>query len=83
MAVNASMTQTGQSGMPDGPAEVPAVEDAPFSAVREQAEAMIAWARSAEALGMEHGQVEEHVRSDGMELTRLLAQGHMDLRAAR
>jgi hypothetical protein len=40
--------------MPDGPAEVPAVEDAPFSAVREQAEAM-----------------------------RLLAQGHMNLRAAR
>jgi hypothetical protein len=69
--------------MPDGPAEVPAVEDAPFSAVREQAEAMIAWARSAEALGMGHGQVEEHVGSDGMELARLLAQGHMDLRAAR
>jgi hypothetical protein len=44
---------------------------------------MIAWARSAEALGMGPGQVEEHVRSDGMELMRLLAQGHMDLRAAR
>lgn len=44
---------------------------------------MIAWARSAEALGREHGQVEEHVRSDGMELTRLLAPGHMNVRAAR
>jgi hypothetical protein len=32
---------------------------------------------------MEHGQVEAHVRSDGMELMRLLAQGHMNLRAAR
>jgi hypothetical protein len=33
VAVNASITETGQSGMPDGPAEVPAVEDAPFSVV--------------------------------------------------
>jgi hypothetical protein len=65
VAVNAGMTHTGQSGMPDGQAGVPAVEDAPFRAVREQADAMIASARSAEALGMEHGQVEKHVRSDG------------------
>ena len=56
------------------------LEDALFSPVREQAEVMIGWARSAEALAAEHYVLEERAMSDGMELMRLLARAHLDLR---
>ncbi|MBV8200201.1 MAG: hypothetical protein JOZ15_06220, partial [Acidobacteria bacterium] len=59
------------------------VEDALFGPVRAQAEAMIGWARSPEALGAGHHVLEERARADGMELARLLAQAHLDLRALR
>jgi hypothetical protein len=58
-------------------------EDALFAPVRAQAEAMIGWARSQEALGAGHHVLEERARADGMELMRLLAQAHLDLRALR
>jgi hypothetical protein len=58
-------------------------EEALFAAARAQAEAMIAWARCEQALGAEHGELEERAMADGMEFMRLLAQAHLDLRAAR
>ena len=58
-------------------------EDALFSEVREKAESMIAWAKSGRAMAMEYGPPEQQVFRDGMELMRLLAQAHLDLRALR
>ena len=75
MAVDASMAQMGA-----GAAER---EDGLFGAVREQAESMIAWARSEDALAAEHHVLEERGMRDAMEMARLLAQAHLDLRALR
>jgi hypothetical protein len=75
VAVDASMAQIAA-----GAAEL---EDALFAGVREQAEAMIAWARSGEALGAGHPVLEERAMADGMVLMRLLVQAHLDLRALR
>jgi hypothetical protein len=75
VAVDASLAQM--------PAEAGGLEDALFSPVREQAEVMIGWARSAEALAAEHHVLEERAMSDGMELMRLLVQAHLELRALR
>ncbi|HEY6314135.1 MAG TPA: hypothetical protein VIY52_25515 [Streptosporangiaceae bacterium] len=47
-------------------------EAALFEPVRECAEAMIAWARSGEALALEHDKLEEKTLADGMELMRRL-----------
>lgn len=44
---------------------------------------MIAWARSEDALAAEHHVLEERGMTDAMELARLLAQAHLDLRALR
>ena len=55
--------------------------DGIFSGVRTQAESMIGWARSDEALALEHHELEERAMTDGLELMRLLAQAHLDLRA--
>ena len=78
-AAAASMTRVSAAGTEDGPAE----EEAVFAAFREQAEAMICWARGGEAAGIEHGPLEEQALARGMELTRLLVQAHLDLRAIR
>ena len=43
---------------------------------------MIAWARSDSALTMGHGQIEDRVMSDGMELMRVLTEAHVALRTA-
>jgi len=59
------------------------LEDGLFSAVRDQAELMIGWARSEEALALEHDAIGERAMRDGMELMRLLAEAHMRLRALR
>ena len=75
VAVDASMAQIAA-----GAAEL---EDGLFAVVREHAEGMIAWARSAEALAAEHHVLEERGMTDAMELARLLAQAHLDLRALR
>ena len=42
---------------------------------------MICWARSAEALALEHDALEERAMADGLELMRLLAKAHLGLRA--
>ena len=75
VAVDASMAQ-----ITAGAAEL---EDGLFDAVREQAESMIAWARSGEALAAGHHVLEERGMTDAMEMARLLAQAHLDLRALR
>lgn len=80
VAVGASMAQQRSEGEAAGDQDA---EEALFAAARAQSEAMIAWARGEEALGAEHGELEERVMADGMELMRLLAQAHLDLRAAR
>jgi hypothetical protein len=41
---------------------------------------MISWASSAEALALEHGELEDRAMADGMELMRLLAEAHLGLR---
>jgi hypothetical protein len=75
VAVDASLAQI--------PAQAGELEDVLFSPVREQAEVMIAWARSGEALAAEHHVLEERAMSDGMNLMRLLVQAHLELRALR
>jgi len=59
------------------------LEDGLFGGVREHAELMISWAKPADALALEHHELEERAMADGLELVRLLAQAHMELRAAR
>ena len=44
---------------------------------------MISWARSPEALALEHDRIEEGTLAGGYELMRVLAEAHMALRAAR
>ena len=44
---------------------------------------MICWAKSGEALALEHDQLEEKTLAGGYELMRVLAESHMALRAAR
>lgn len=59
------------------------VEDALFAPAREKMEQVIAWARSDGAAGADHHVLEEAALREGMELTRLLVQAHLDLRALR
>jgi hypothetical protein len=58
-------------------------EEALFAAARAHAEAMIAWAGSEQSLALEHEQLESETMKAGFEFMRLLAQAHLDLRAAR
>ncbi|MGH3321906.1 MAG: hypothetical protein ACRDN9_17380 [Streptosporangiaceae bacterium] len=71
------------AGGAGGQAEAADLEDALFGRVREQAEWMISWARSGQALALEHDQIEERALADGFELMRVLTEAHMALRAAR
>ena len=54
-----------------------------FAAAREQFNYLVDRLQSEEMAGMEHGEIEELIRADGMELLRRLLQGHLNLRAAR
>jgi hypothetical protein len=83
VAVDASIAYFPPAGTACAQPEAGDLEDALFMPVREHAESMIAWARSEEALGLEHGVLEERAMADGMELMRLLAQAHLGLRALR
>lgn len=58
-------------------------EDSLFEGVREHLESVISWARSEQALALEHDQLEEKALTDGYELMRRLTEAHMGLRAAR
>jgi hypothetical protein len=83
VAVDASIAYFPPPGGAAGQPGAADLEDALFSAVREHAESMISWARSAEALALEHDRLEEKTMTDGLELMRLVVQAHLDLRAAR
>jgi hypothetical protein len=83
VAVDASIAQVQPAGAVGGQAEATDFEDVLFGAVREHAESMISWARSGEALALEHDQLEEKTLADGFELMRVLTEAHMALRAAR
>jgi hypothetical protein len=58
-------------------------EDGLFDGVRAHLEAMIAWGRGDQALGLEHAPLEDRVLADGQEMMRLFTQAHLDLRTAR
>lgn len=81
--MDASIAHDHVAGRDDGDAGTADSEEALFAGVRGHAEAMIAWAGSAEALALEHGQLESRAMRDGLEFMRLLTQAHLDLRAAR
>ncbi len=49
----------------NGPVITADLEDTLFGAVREQAEAMISWAKSGEAPALAHDQLEERALADG------------------
>ena len=83
MAVGASIAYFPPAAAAVGQPGAEDLEDALFSAVREHAESMISWAKSGEALALEHDRLEEKAMTDGLELMRLVAESHMALRAAR
>ena len=73
-----------QSG--DGIAgQVPAadLEDALFGGLRQQLESMISWAKSDEALALEHDQFESRTLTEGFEVMRIFTEAHLGLRTAR
>jgi hypothetical protein len=80
MAMDASIAQAGTGSVTGEAADVEAVF---FAGVFEQVGTMVAWARSGQALGLEHDELEERVLADGYEVMRRLTEGHLALRAAR
>lgn len=54
-----------------------------FTAAREQFAALVNELQSNQVLRMEHGEVEELITHEGMELLRRLLQGHLDLRTVK
>ena len=59
------------------------LEDALFAGVRQHLESMIGWARSEEALALEHDQFEGKTLAGGFEVMRLFTEAHMAVRTAR
>src|SRR5258706_507499 len=57
--------------------------DTTFTASREHFEALVVYLAGQESVELTHAQLEEHLAVAGRELTRLLQQDHVDLRAAR
>jgi hypothetical protein len=57
--------------------------DTTFDASRKQFEALVTFLGAPASVGMSHVQLEEHLSIAGRELTRLLLQDHLDLRATR
>jgi hypothetical protein len=53
------------------------------AAAREQFNYLVDRLQSEETAEMEHGEIEELIRADGMELLGRLLQGHLNLRATR
>lgn len=80
MAVDASIAHERVAGEAAGHEDA---EEALFAAVRGHAEAVIAWAGSEQALGLEHEGLEKQAMQAGFEFMRLLTQAHLDLRTAR
>ena len=65
--------------------QVPAadLEDALFGGLRQQLESMIRWAKSDEALALEHDQLESRTLTEGFEVMRIFTEACLGLRAAR
>ena len=65
--------------------QVPAadLEDALFGGLRQQLESMIRWAKSDEALGLEHDQLESRALTEGFEVMRIFTEACLGLRTAR
>jgi hypothetical protein len=65
--------------------QVPAadLEDALFDGLRQQLELMISWARSDEALALEHDQFESRTLTEGFEVMRIFTEAHLGLRTER
>ena len=65
--------------------QVPAadLEDALSGALRQQLESMISWAKSGEALALEHDQFESRTLTEGFEVMRIFTEAHLGLRTAR
>src|SRR5271165_7419965 len=80
VAVDASIAHERVAGEAAGHEDA---EAALFAAVRGHAEAVIAWAGSEQALGLEHEELEKQAMQAGFEFMRLLTQAHLDLRTAR
>ncbi len=59
------------------------LEDALFGGLRQQLESMISWAKSDEALALEHDQFESRTLTGGFEVMRVFTEAHLGLRAAR
>jgi hypothetical protein len=57
-------------------------EDA-FGRPRERFEQIVGWLDAQEAAGLEHGELESRLETEGRELVRCLFQDHLDLRAGR
>jgi hypothetical protein len=83
VAVDASIAHFSPAGAPGGQPGAGDLEEELFNRVRGHAESMISWARSDEALALEHDALEERAMTDGLELMRLLAEAHLGLRALR
>ena len=81
--MDANATDPGSGAGMAGAASAAELEEALFNGVRGHLEEMIAWARSDEALGMEHSPFEEKTLADGFEVMRLFTEAHMAVRAAR
>ena len=83
VAVDASMAQVQSRDAMAGQVPVADLEDALFDGLRQQLESMISWARSDEALALEHDQFESRTLTEGFEVMRIFTEAHMGLRAAR
>jgi hypothetical protein len=65
------------------PASGPGAGEDPFGRSREQLDEIIGWLDAQEAAGLEHGELECRLDSEGRELVRRLLQDHLDLRSMR
>ncbi|MGB3680768.1 MAG: ISKra4 family transposase [Candidatus Microthrix parvicella] len=54
-----------------------------FEASRSEFDSIVGWLDEADTAGLDHGVLEEQLRTRGLELLRRLFQDHLDLRAAR
>ena len=70
--MDASIAHDHVAGRDDGDAGAADSDEALFAGVRGHAEAMIAWAGSAEALALDNGQLESRAMRDGLEFMRLM-----------
>jgi hypothetical protein len=83
VAVDASIAQDRPGDAVAGPVGAADLEDALFAGVRQHLESMIGWARSEEALALEHDQFEGKTLAGGFEVMRLFTEAHMAVRTAR